>query len=169
MPTHQGTDTDEEGDNNTDAEGGNAESAGGTDSTDPEPDAGAAIDGPDSMPMPQPQPNNPGSVTLTGTATEDETLTATVTDTDGLPDDADGYRYQWQHNTGASGAFDNIDNATSETYTLEDTDVGQTLRVQVSYTDGNNTSETLTSSPTAEVGTANIAPTGGVRIDGTVR
>ena len=53
MPTDQGTDTDEEGDNNTDAEGGNAESAGGTDSTDPEPDAGAAIDGPDSMPMPQ--------------------------------------------------------------------------------------------------------------------
>ena len=135
------------------------------------------------QPQPQPQPNNSGSVTLTGTATEDETLTGAVTisgqatedqtltaNTDTL-DDADGlgsFRYQCQRSTG-NGGFGAIENATSETYTLGDADVNREVRVQVSYTDGNNTSETLTSMPTAEVGNANITPTGAVRIDGTVR
>ena len=108
-----------------------------------------------------------GSVLITGTVTEDERLTA---QTDTLADD-DGLgtlNYQWQRSNG-NGSFENIENATGQSYSLGDADVGREVRVQVSYTDGNNTSETLTSSPTAEVGTANIAPTGGVRIDGTVR
>ena len=163
----QGGNTDEEGDNNTDAEGGNAEGAGGTDSTAPEPDAGAAIDGPNPMPMPQPQPNSPGSVTINGTATEDETLTATVTDADTLPD-ATNIGYQWQHDTGADSAFENIDNANSPTYTLGDTDVDQTLRVLVNYIDGNDTMEALTSAPTTTVTNINDDPTGSVTITGTV-
>ena len=138
----QGGNTDEEGDNNTDAEGGNAEGAGGTDSTAPEPDAGAAIDGPNPMPMPQPQPNSPGSVTINGTATEDETLTATVTDADTLPD-ATNIGYQWQR-TGADGTFADIGDATEQTYTVGNDDVGQRLQVVVRYTDGNDTNETLT-------------------------
>ena len=79
-----------------------------------------------------------------------------------------GYNYQWQRSDG-SGGFDEIPNATSNSYTLVNEDIGREVRIQVSYTDGNNTSENLNSMPTAEVGTANIAPTGGVRIDGTVR
>ena len=112
-----------------------------------------------------------GEVTIDGTVRGDETLTANtgaLADEDGLPDDTEGYRYQWQRSDGSDG-YENIDNATSQSYTLGDEDVGREVRVQVSYTDGNNTGESLNSMPTAEVGTANIAPTGGVRIDGTVR
>ena len=112
-----------------------------------------------------------GSVTIDGTVRGDETLTANtgaLADEDGLPDDTEGYRYQWQRSDGSDG-YENIDNATSQSYTLGDEDVGREVRVQVSYTDGNNTGESLNSMPTAEVGTANIAPIGGVRIDGTVR
>ena len=112
-----------------------------------------------------------GSVSIDGTVREDERLTADTTalqDEDGLPDDASGYNYQWQRSDG-SGGYENIDGATSQSYTLVNEDIGREVRVQVSYTDGNNTDETLNSMPTAEVGTANIAPTGGVRIDGTVR
>ena len=108
-----------------------------------------------------------GSVSIDGTAEEDQTLTA---NTDNL-DDADGlgaFSYQWQRSNG-SGGFENIENATGETYTLGDEDVGREVQVMVSYTDGNNTDESLNSTPTAEVGTANIAPTGSVRIDGTLR
>ena len=112
-----------------------------------------------------------GDVTITGTVRGDERLTADITalqDLDGLPDDAAGYNYQWQRSTD-SGGFEDIEDAMGQSYTLGNEDVGREVRVQVSYTDGNNTGESLTSSPTAEVGTANIAPTGGVRIDGTVR
>ena len=113
-----------------------------------------------------------GSVTIDGAAREDETLTAETTalqDADGLPADAEGYRYQWQSNTGANGGFENIENATSETYTLGDADVNREVRVQVSYTDGNNTDETLTSEATTAVSNINDNPTGSVTIDGTVR
>ena len=112
-----------------------------------------------------------GSVTIDGTVRGDETLTANtgaLADEDGLPDDAAGYNFQWQRSDGSDG-FENIDGATSQSYTLGDEDIGREVRVQVSYTDGNNTSESLNSMPTAEVINANIAPTGGVRIDGTVR
>ena len=112
-----------------------------------------------------------GSVSIDGTVRGDERLTADITalqDLDGLPADASGYNYQWQRSDG-SGGYENIAGETSNTYTLGDEDVGREVQVMVSYTDGNNTDETLNSMPTAEVGTANIAPTGGVRIDGTVR
>ena len=112
-----------------------------------------------------------GAITIIGTMRSDETLTANtgaLADEDGLPDDAAGYNYQWQRSDG-SGGYEDIDGATSQSYALGNEDVGREVRVQVSYTDGNNTSETLNSTPTAEVINANIAPTGGVRIDGTVR
>ena len=161
-------DPDESVDQGTEAEGANievdrAEGAGGTDSTDSDNNAGGAIDGPN--PVPMPQPNSPGSVSINGTATEDETLTATVTDADTLPD-ATNIRYQWQRDTGTDSAFENIDNATSPTYTLGDADVGREMRVQVSYTDGNNTAETLTSAPTTAVSNINDNPTGAVTISG---
>ena len=112
-----------------------------------------------------------GEVTIDGTVRGDERLTADITalqDLDGLPDNADGYRYQWQRSAD-SGGYENIDGATSQSYTLGNEDIGRNVQVQVSYIDGNNTDESLNSMPTAEVITANIAPTGGVRIDGTVR
>ena len=123
-------------------------------------------DGENSVAGPGPA-NSPGSVIINGTETEDQVLTATLNDADGLPDGVD-IRYQWQRNTGADSAFENIDNATSKTYTLGDGDVGREVRVEVSYTDGNNTAETVTSAPTTAVTNINDAPTGAVIIDGTV-
>ena len=86
----------------------------GVDSTD--------TDGENSIAGPEPA-NSPGSVIINGTETEDQVLTATLNDADGLPDGVD-IRYQWQRNTGADSAFENIENATGETYTLGDADVG---------------------------------------------
>ena len=110
--------------------------------------------------------NSPGSVIINGTETEDQVLTATLNDADGLPDGVD-IRYQWQRDTGADSAFENIENATSKTYTLGDEDVGREVRVRVSYTDGNSTDETLTSEATAAVRNINDSPSGSVSIDGT--
>ncbi len=112
-----------------------------------------------------------GAVTISGTVTEGAVLTADVSalrDVDGLPADAAGYRYQWQRNTGANGDFENIANATARTYTLGDADVGRTVQVQVRYTDGQGTSESVTSVASAVVTNVNDLPTGSVRISGTV-
>ena len=130
----------------------------GVDSTD--------TDGENSVAGPGPA-NSPGSVIINGTETEDQVLTATLNDADGLPDGVD-IRYQWQRNTGADSAFENIDNATSETYTLGDEDVGREVRVRVSYTDDGGMDESLTSAATAVVENVNDDPTGSVIIDGTV-
>ena len=124
----------------------------------PDPDAGAG--GPEPV-------NSPGSVTIAGTVAEGQELQATVSDEDGLPDAAD-YNYQWQRNTGANGGFENIANATARTYTLGDADVGQTVRVEVRYTDGNGTSESVTSDATTAVTNTNDQPTGSVAISGSV-
>ncbi len=108
-----------------------------------------------------------GAVTISGTVSEGETLTAqtgTLDDNDGLG----AFSYQWQRNTGANGDFENIANATAQTYTLGDADAGQTVRVQVRYTDGQGTDETVTSDATAAVTNTNDDPTGAVTISGTV-
>src|SRR5690606_13954543 len=100
-----------------------------------------------------------GGVTVSGTATEDQTLTAnnTLADADGLG----AFNYQWKR----GGA--NIGGATGSTYTLGDADVGETITVTISYTDGNGTLESITSTATASVTNVNDNPTGGVTIDGT--
>ena len=67
-----------------------------------------------------------GSVTISGTVTEGEVLTAetgTLADSDGLGD----LSYQWQRSDG-QGNFVDIADATGQTYTLGDDDVGQTVR-----------------------------------------
>ncbi|PIB93995.1 DUF4347 domain-containing protein [Caulobacter sp. FWC2] len=104
-----------------------------------------------------------GTVTVTGTATEDQVLTA---DTSALAD-ADGLgtlHYQWQRSNGAG--WDNI-GADQATYTLNDPDVGKTIRVAVTYTDGQSTAEAVNSTPTATIIGVNDAHTGGANITGT--
>ncbi len=101
-----------------------------------------------------------GVPTISGTATEDQTLTA---DTSGISD-ADGlgsFSYQWLRDGVA------ICGATASTYTLGDTDVGSQISVQVSYTDGNGTTESLTSAQTAAVTNVNDTPSGVPTITGT--
>ena len=72
-----------------------------------------------------------GSVTITGTAVLGQTLSAAnnLSDWDGLGT----IGYQWQ----ANGA--NIGGATASTFTLAEAQVGKTITVVASYTDGHGT------------------------------
>ena len=98
------------------------------------------------------RPNTPatGAPAIDGTVQVGETLTV---DTLGIADD-DGlnnvtYTYQWTRNDGSSDTV--IQNATDSTYTLAAADEGQTIRVEVSFTDDAGNGESLTSAATGEV------------------
>ena len=85
-----------------------------------------------------------GSLTITGTLRQGEELTAVTTgisDDDGLGD----FSYQWKRDgTDISGE-------TSSTYTLVQADVGNKISVTVTYTDNQETVESLTSTETSAV------------------
>ena len=101
-----------------------------------------------------------GAVTITGTATEEQVLTAvtiTLEDEDGLGT----LSYQWK----ADGA--NITGATASTLNLGQSEVGKAITVSVSYTDGESTTESVTSEATSAVENVNDAPSGEVAITGT--
>ena len=114
-------------------------------------------------------PNSPatGAPTITGTAQVGETLTA---NTSGIAD-ADGlssvqYEYQWL----ADGA--EIAGATGLTYTLTDTNEGNAIKVQVTFTDDQGNEESLTSGATDSVSavpTPNSPATGAPTISGTAQ
>lgn len=101
-----------------------------------------------------------GAVTITGAAKEGETLKAgnSLADADGLG----VITYQWQ-----SGGKD-ISGATGSSYVLTALEIGATITVVASYTDGHGALESVTSSATSTVTIANNAPTGTVTISGTV-
>ena len=91
-----------------------------------------------------------GTPTINGTAQVGEMLTA---DTSGIAD-TDGftgvsYSYQWIRNDGSTDT--DIQNATGSSYTLVDVDEGQTIKVEVSFTDDAGNDETLTSTATDAV------------------
>ena len=92
-----------------------------------------------------------GTVTITGTVTEDQTLTAntaTLADPEGLG----AFHYQWKRNGTTNVGSD------QSTYTLGDNDVGQSISVVVSYTDGNGTPELATSGTVGPVINVNDLP-----------
>jgi trimeric autotransporter adhesin len=100
-----------------------------------------------------------GAPVIVGTATEDQTLsadTSSIADADGLG----AFSYQWQRD-GVT-----IVGATSSTYTLGDADVGTSIRVVVSYTDGHSTTESLSSAAVGPVANVNDAPSGASMITG---
>ena len=100
-----------------------------------------------------------GGVTITGVAAEDEVLTAdtsTLADADGLGT----LSYQWSRDGSP------IDGATSDNYTLIQEDVGAEITVEVSYTDGEGASESVTSAATSPVTNVSHSPTGGATITG---
>jgi uncharacterized delta-60 repeat protein len=100
-----------------------------------------------------------GSVTISGTATQGQTLTAanTLADDDGMGT----VSYQWQ----ADGV--DIDSAAGSTLLLQQAQVGKTITVVASYTDGGGAAESVTSGATTAVSNVNDAPTGSVTISGT--
>ncbi|MCP4389991.1 MAG: LamG domain-containing protein, partial [Gammaproteobacteria bacterium] len=101
-----------------------------------------------------------GLPVITGSASQGQLLsadTAAVSDADGLG----AFAYQWQ-----ADAVD-ITGANGSSYTLTQTEVGSTITVIVSYTDGGGTSEILTSAAVGPVTNANDPPLGLPSIDGT--
>jgi hypothetical protein len=75
-----------------------------------------------------PAPSNTGSrPTVTGTAQVDNTLAATPGNWSGSPT----FSYQWQHCGAQAQVCTNISGATSSSYTLSSSDVGQSVRVEV--------------------------------------
>ena len=104
------------------------------------------------------------SPTITGTARVGEVLSV---DTSGITD-ADGpevltFTYQWLADA------EQIDGATEATYTPEVADAGKQITVEVSFTDGTNNEEKLTSQPTEVVAATNQVPTGSPAITGTAQ
>ena len=100
-----------------------------------------------------------GSVTIDGDAIQGSTLlanTSTVDDYDGLG----ALSYQWFANG------ESIVDATQDTFTLTQSEVGKEITVNVSYTDGYGAEESLISNPTSTVTNINDDPTGTVTIDG---
>ena len=92
-------------------------------------------EGNDTTSMPRPT----GVLRITGDDVipgEGEPVTVTAS-ADGLG----AVQYQWQRST--DSGFEDIADATDQTYTLGDADTGRTVRVQVSYTDSNGTDETV--------------------------
>ena len=101
-----------------------------------------------------------GAPTITGTAAVGQPLAVDLTgigDADGLTNVS--YSYQWVRvdADGLSNAVD-IADATDATYTLDDADLGKTLKVRVSFDDDGGNTETLTSAATVTVTTAAGAP-----------
>ena len=91
-----------------------------------------------------------GAPSISGTAQVGETLTGDasgIVDENGLENAT--YSYQWIRNDGDDDA--DITGATSSAYTLVDADKGKTLKVQVTFTDDADNSETLTSAATNTV------------------
>ena len=96
----------------------------------------------------EPRPNSPatGAPTISGTVRVGETLTAetsAIADADGMSGAV--FSYLWL----ADDA--DIAGATSDAYTLVETDVGKAIQVKVSFRDDRNHQESLTSPVTAAV------------------
>ncbi len=92
--------------------------------------------------------NNPatGTPTISGTAQVGQALTASTTgisDSDGLTNVS--YSYQWLADDTA------IDGATSSTYTVQASDNGKVIKVQVTFDDDAGNDESLTSAGTSAV------------------
>ena len=101
-----------------------------------------------------------GAPAITGTAAVGQPLAVDLTgieDADGLTNVS--YSYQWVRvdADGLSNPAD-IADATDATYTLDDADLGKTLKVRVTFDDDGGNTETLTSAATATVTPAAGAP-----------
>ena len=103
-----------------------------------------------------------GRPTISGTLEEGETVSAVtspIADADGLGP----FSYQWL------ASDQPIAGATNRTFTLTQAEVAKRLTVAVSYTDEDDTTETVTSLASTVGGNINNPPTGGVQIQGTAQ
>ncbi|KTD25488.1 structural toxin protein RtxA [Legionella lansingensis] len=101
---------------------------------------------------------DPDSVVINGVAAQNETLSADLTNVDF--DDGSGFSFQWLADNQA------ITNATQDSYTLTQDDVGKVITLSLTYTDVNGNTVVLTSDATAAVANVNDVVTGAVTIVG---
>ncbi len=98
-------------------------------------------------PIPQP-PSNQSLPTVSGTATQGQMLSEAHGTWTNSPT---GYVYQWEDCDGAGGGCSAIVGATSPSYTLAASDVGHTIRVQETASNGGGSSSPASSAQTAVV------------------
>ncbi|MCX2888527.1 heme peroxidase [Pseudomonas sp. DCB_BI] len=104
--------------------------------------------------------------TVTGLLVQNQTLTAnpaTIVDADGLSNPQ--FTFQWQSNRGVGWV--NIAGAISSTFVLTQAQVGQNMRVVVSYVDDFGVQESVASDILDPVANVNDAPTGALLISDT--
>jgi serralysin len=99
-----------------------------------------------------------GSVAISGNTLQNQVLIVsnTLTDNDGLG----SINYQWQSNGFV------IPGAIQSSYILAPSDSGKVISVKASYTDQQNTAESVISSTTAKIENVNDSPSGNVTITG---
>ena len=101
-----------------------------------------------------------GEPAISGTATVGQVLTATtgtIADTDGLPS---SFTYQWVRvDADGTSNEEDITDANSSTYTLNDDDEGKKIKVKVSFTDNGGNSEIRTSGAYPTSGTVQASTT----------
>ena len=113
-------------------------------------------------------PNSTASArpAITGVAAQNQLLTAnpaTIVDVDGLSNPQ--FTFQWQMTNGVT--FVNIAGATTSTLLLGQAQVGNQIRVVVSYVDDFGVAESIASDPLDPVANVNDAPTGALLISDT--
>ncbi len=107
-----------------------------------------------------------GSVIITGQAMDTQELSVAnflsgLSDDDGLPGTPPAETtYQWKRDSSDIGG------ANAATYTLVTADVGALITVEITFPDSRDSTETVTSEPTAPVAQFNNLPTGSVTITG---
>lgn len=107
-----------------------------------------------------------GTFTLAGTASQGSTLTFVdnVADIDGI----NSRTYRWQASQDGQTWVDMVD-ATGNSFTLGQAQVGWTLRATMSYVDNFGRSNTVATFPTAAVANVGDAPTGSVLVSGVLK
>ena len=108
--------------------------------------------------------NTEAAPSISGTAQRTRTLTASPGDSSDSP----SYGYQWQRKP-SGGTFGDIAQATAATYVPVAADVGSTLRVLVTATNGGDTSTAVASAPTVTVTDLPPTNTTAAAIAGTAR
>ncbi len=98
-------------------------------------------------------PANTSLPTISGTAREDQTLTASNGSWGGATPIS--YAYQWQRCNSSGSSCGSIGKATSQNYVVSHTDVNNTIRVEVTATNVDGTSQALSAASAA------IAPLAG--------
>ncbi len=105
---------------------------------------------------PLPAPTNTAAPAISGTATQGQTLTTSKGTWTGSPT---SYAYQWRDCNTSGASCANISGATSSSYTLTSNEVGDTVRVVVTATNGGGSTAATSSQTGVVASSAPSAPT----------